>query len=75
MIDFIKKLFKGNGAKAFERKEEITIGIRGNLVVMDFKRPIKYLSMDGMTALKMGSAIKERAQECMKMVGSLAGKK
>ena len=67
MKDFFKKLFKGNGAKKLlEVKEEVTIGIRGNLVVMDFKRQIKYLSMDGQTAIKMGRAITSRGKECQK---------
>lgn len=66
MINFIKKLFTGNGGKILEEKQEVTIGIQGNLVVMDFKRAIKYLSMDAMTAIKMGSAIKKRGQECLK---------
>ena len=75
MINFIKKLFAGNGGqKIIQRKQEVTIGIQNNLVVMDFHRTIKYLSMDGQTAIKMGSAIKKRGQECLKKRPSQAGK-
>ena len=75
MIDFIKKLWKGDGRRLAQRQEQVTIGIQNNLVVMDFHRPIAFISMDAMTAYKMGSAIKKRAQECMKMGGSSPGKK
>lgn len=76
MIKFLKKLFQGNGVKKLlEVKEEITIGIRGKLVIMDFHRTIKYLSMDAQTAVKMGRALTSRGQECLKVGGSSVGKK
>lgn len=74
MKNFFKNLFKGNGAKKIlEQKQEITIGIQGNLVVMDFKRAIKYLSMDAETAIKMGRALKSRGDECLKKSQKPAG--
>lgn len=69
MRKFIKNLFKGNGKgvqKILEQKQEVTIGIQGKLVVMDFKRAIKYLSMDAQTAIQMGRALTSRGKECLK---------
>ena len=66
--EYLQKLWSGNGSKKLiQREEQVTIGMQGDLVIMNFRRPIKFLSMDGMTAVKMGSALKKRGQECLKM--------
>jgi hypothetical protein len=73
-LDKLLSSIKGNGAKKIlEQKSEITIGIQGNLVIMDFKRTIKYLSMDAETAIKMGRALTTRGKECMKKPHKKAG--